>query len=124
MVDNFSAMLRSGRVSKAKAFIANMINFKPIVGIDDAGAGVLLSKCLSRRAQLEYLLKQLNEINTMKPIRGFHTLYVDNQEEAVTLDKKISDILNIKSYGILNVSTVISLHAGSGALAIAIDQEV
>ena len=124
MVDNFSAMLRSGRVSKAKAFVANMINFKPIVGIDDAGEGVLLSKCLSRRAQLEYLLKHLIEINTMKPIRGFHTLYVDNQEEAVALDKKISDILNIKSYGILNVSTVISLHAGSGALAIAIDQEV
>ncbi len=124
LVNDFSAMLKSGRVSKAKAWISNKINLKPVVGIDNNGKGVIVSKTLSRRKQFKSLLKILKEKNDKAAILGFKTLHVDNYENAKQLDKQISEIFKIKSYGILQASPVISLHAGKGTLAVAIDQGV
>lgn len=124
MVNNFSAMLKSGRVSKSKAWIAKAINLKPVVGINNAGKGCVVSKTFSHQGQFHALLSLLEKQHKRSKIKGFKTLYVGNYDQACRLDKKLSEILNIKSYGVLHASPVISLHAGQGALAVAIDQEV
>lgn len=124
MVNKFSAMLKSGRVSKSKAWIANTINLKPVVGIDEAGKGVIISKAFSYQGQFNALISLLENHRRRSNIKGFTTLYVGDYEQAFRLNKKLTEILNVKSYGILHASPVISLHAGQGALAVAIDQEV
>lgn len=124
MVNNFSAMLKSGRVSRSKAWIADIINLKPVVGIDRTGQGIVLSKTFSQQAQFNALISLLKKQDMRSKIKGFITLYVGDQEQASKLNKKIANILNVKSYGILHASPVISLHAGQGALAVAIDQEI
>lgn len=124
MVNNFSAMLKSGRVSKGKAWVANTINLKPVVGIDDAGKGVVSSKAFSQQGQFNALISLLETQRRRSNIKGFTTLYVGDYEQACELNKKLTELLKVKSYGILHASPVISLHAGQGALAVAIDQEV
>ncbi|MDF1683133.1 MAG: DegV family protein [Legionellaceae bacterium] len=123
LLNDCDAMTKSGRFGRAKAWVAQTMKFKPIVGINQDGAGVLLGNAMSLPKQLDKLFKMIREKHEQNPIRRFSILHSDNHANAVELESVLEQKLALKSSGILPVSAVIQLHAGQGALAVAIEQE-
>lgn len=123
LVDNLDAMAKGGRVTQKKARVANFLNLKPLVSVDSLGKGIVIKKSFSKASQVNKLIKVLKKKHREQPIKRFSILHVQNQKEATDLEQKVISILPAESLGVQEASAVISLHAGSGALAIAIDQE-
>lgn len=123
LVNDFKAMIRSGRIGRGKALFAKAINLKPIIGIDSSGTGEVIAKTLSRTRQQEILIKLIRKRYHSKGIKRFFILHSGNEDEAQALSAKLEQALNQPSLGLVKVSTSIQLHAGSGALAVAIEGE-
>jgi DegV family protein with EDD domain len=123
LLNDCDAMTKSGRFGRAKAWVAHTMKLKPIVGINQDGTGVLLGNAMSLPKQLEKLFKMIRQKHEQKPIRRFSILHADNHASAVELESALEQKLALKSSGILPVSAVIQLHAGQGAIAVAIEQE-
>jgi DegV family protein with EDD domain len=122
LVDNFKTMQRSGRVSKSKAWFADFIHLKPLVGLDDLGRGKVIAKTVSLRQQKQKLIKQLQRKHALKPISAFKVLHVDNLQGAKRLQSELADIFGLLPCDILHASAAVSLHAGIGTLAVSIEQ--
>lgn len=118
LVDNFKTMRKSGRITQSKAFIADMIHLKPLIGVDTQGRGVLLAKHFSRRGQEKSLLNLLQTRHLKIPIKAFKVLHVDCLEEAKTLQALMAEIYPHIPCELMHASASISLHAGKGTLAV------
>jgi len=123
LLNDCDAMTKSGRFGRAKAWVAHTMKLKPIVGINQDGTGVLLGNAMSLPKQLEKLFKMIRQKHEQNPIRRFSILHADNHASAVELESALEEKLALKSSGIMPVSAVIQLHAGQGAIAVAIEQE-
>jgi DegV family protein with EDD domain len=124
LVNDFKAMIRSGRISRGKALFAKAINLKPIVGIDSAGNGKVIAKTISCEKQQARLIELIQKRYEAKGIKRFFILHSGNVEEAKALSSQLESALKVASLGIAEVSTSIQLHAGKGALAVAIEGEL
>lgn len=124
LVGNFKTMLKSGRVSKYKACFADLINLKPLVGLDENGKGKVLAKSLSWRKQKIQLLKQLEAKHAIKPIKALKVLHVDNLAGAQQLQNELRQQFVTQPCEILAASAAVSLHAGFGTLAVSIEQDI
>ncbi|MDF1828292.1 MAG: DegV family protein [Legionellaceae bacterium] len=122
LLDDCDAMAKSGRFGRAKAWVAHTMKLKPIIGINPDGAGVLLGNAMSLPKQLEKLFKMIQKKHEQNPIRRFSILHANNPVHARELESELEQKLALKSSGIMPVSAVIQLHAGMGALAVAIEQ--
>lgn len=122
LVNNFEAMIKSGRVSRSKAWVAKAINLKPIVGINQKGDGFVIAKTMSLSKQMEKIFTILQEKNRQNPIKRFSILHANHYDKAKKLEAELEKKLGLKSSGIMPVSSVIHLHAGQGAIAVAIEQ--
>ena len=60
-VDTLEYLRRSGRVGKAKAFLAGLLDLKPILSVDESGALVPVDRVRGRDALLERVLGLLRE---------------------------------------------------------------
>lgn len=122
LVNNFATMVKSGRISAPKAWLAKLINLKPIVGIIN-GKGQVIKKTLSEKAQQQAILEIIIKKHLKAPIKQLRLLHVANEQGAISLAKKIERALGIKTNDILQASSAICLHAGPGTLAVAINQQ-
>ncbi len=57
-LNTFKFMVKGGRVSPLKGFIATALNMKPIVTLDETGKGKAMDKAFSRQG----LLKKISEL--------------------------------------------------------------
>jgi len=118
-VPSLKSMVRSGRVSETKGLIASLLKIKPLVSVDEHGSSKLLKPSFFSNSNLPKLLKQIKAIHLRNPIEEYVLLYTDDQSELAYLEKQMVQITGIKPSYITTVSTVIGIHAGSGAYSIA-----
>jgi len=118
-VPSLKSMVRSGRVSETKGLIASLLKIKPLVSVDEHGSSKLLKPSFLSNSNIPKLLKQIKAIHLRNPIEEYVLLYTDDQSELAYLEKQMVQITGIKPSYITTVSTVIGIHAGSGAYSIA-----
>ena len=118
-LDTLTYLQRSGRVGKARAFLGNLLDLKPVLSVDEVGAIMPVDKVRHRAALLPRVLELLNDRipQTRKRLRmGVgHVLGSELMDELVTaLQRRYSpdDILVRPTTG------VISAHTGPGAWAV------
>jgi DegV family protein with EDD domain len=122
IVNQFDSMLRSGRLNKFKARIAEFVKVKPIISIDTQGKGFICGKSFSMEAAFE---KIINIINT-KGKKGNLTLqeyaivHAGAQEKAIGFSTITTARFNKSPEYIDSVSLAIGLHAGQGCIALAV----
>lgn len=121
-LDNVKAMIKSGRVSKPKGFIASLLNLKPIASIDNQGNGIILRKFFSKKSSLRSLISLTVKSHNKRPFKKYCILHVNDEKKATLLADKINAAIGIKAHFIKSVSVVVGIHAGQGALAISFDQ--
>lgn len=119
-VPSLKSMIRSGRVTPFKGFLASVLKVKPIVTVDEHGAAKLLKPALFGNSNIPAMLKHLKKIQEVNPIQQYVILYTDQQSEVAYLEREMLRITGINPSYITTVSSVIGTHAGSGAFSIAI----
>jgi DegV family protein with EDD domain len=118
-VDRFDNLLRSGRVTRGKAWIAGMLDVKPILELDASGAIVPLDRVRGRENLISRVLSLLEQRLSPRPksIR-FGIVHAEAPEVAERLRLALLAAYQPRVCFVALATGVIGVHAGFGAWAV------
>ena len=112
-------MIKSGRLSKVKGLAGKIINLKPVVSLDDKGRGAIEENAFSLKSNTRKILNILEKSNTEKTVTRYAILHANNPLRAEDYRKKCLEVLKMEPEYIMNISTIVGMSAGVGAVAVA-----
>ncbi|MFP4135982.1 MAG: DAK2 domain-containing protein [Candidatus Acetothermia bacterium] len=115
-VKNLKYMVRGGRVSRLKGFLARILNFKPIISVED-GESALHGKPLLRRTNYKQILDMMEDADQKNGITNYAIGHVSAEEEAEKLSEMIENRLGFEPDYTMDISPLIGSHAGIGAVS-------
>lgn len=119
-VKNLKYMIKGGRVSKPKGFIANALGLNPVISIDEEGKSLLFGNTFSQTASLNKIYKHIKKLSESKSIWNYIILHAHNPIGAREAEEKMINIAGKKPISVVDISPVIGMHAGNGAIAISL----
>lgn len=119
-VNTFDYMVKGGRVSPMKGFIANLLNFKPIISLDEAGKGVIKGKSLTRKGVSKKIEDLVVSINKKEPIDRYCIVHSKADRLAQEWKDEITELIGFGPEYIMNISSVTALNAGPGSVALSL----
>jgi DegV family protein with EDD domain len=122
-VKDFKYMVRGGRVSPMKGRIAHLLNIKPIISMDEKGNSVLLDKAFSQKGNINKVMKHIRKIHSSTPVKSYLLLHARNPETADWIGENMQQLTGLQPIDSVDISPVVGLSAGRGAVAIAFDHE-
>ncbi len=81
-------MIKGGRVSKPKGFIANALGINPVISIDDDGKSLLFGNTFSQNASLNKIYKHVEKLSKSKSIWNYIILHAHNTDGAKEAEEK------------------------------------
>lgn len=118
-VKTLDYMVRGGRVRPIVGKIGNMFKVKPIVSLDNEGRSKLYGSTIFRQSNMNKLLNQVRKIHKKYGINQYVLLHADNENDARYMEKKLRKFIDIEPLYYSNVAPTIGIHAGRGAISIA-----
>jgi DegV family protein with EDD domain len=119
-VPSLKYMVRGGRVSPMKGLLANFFNLKPIVSIDAEGKSTLYGKSFSRSGSMQKIRQYVDEFQRSGDIWNYSIFHANNERHALEYRDQLTALLGKEPAYIMEISPIIGLHAGIGAVAVAI----
>lgn len=118
-VDRFENLLRSGRVTRGKAFIGGILDVKPILGLDDQGAVLPLDRVRGRKNVVPLVLSILDQRLTPRPraVR-FGIAHAEAPEEAERIRSALVAAYQPRDCFVSLATGVLGAHVGIGAWAL------
>ena len=116
-------MVKGGRVSPLKGILAKLMNLKPIVSVDSEGNSLLYGRAFSTRANIEKILRIVAEEHRSYPLRSFAVVYSGGPQAARRFAFRLAGIIGKDPLHIMEISPVVSLNAGPGAVCVATMRE-
>lgn len=116
-------MVKGGRVSPMKGLLARLLNIKPIITLDEQGRATAAGKSFSRKQNFKKILKMVREKHRAHPIHSFSVVHVRNLERAEAYAREIEKICGRPVSFIQDVSPVVGVHNGIGAVGICLSYE-
>ncbi|MFW6123623.1 MAG: DAK2 domain-containing protein [Acidobacteriota bacterium] len=113
-------MVRGGRVSPLKGFIAKLLNLKPIISLDDQGKATAYGKSFSRRSSMKKIAKKLKHLNETKGIWKYAVVHAQARKRANSYAQRLHQVTGLQPAYIVNISPVVGVHNGLGAVAVAV----
>jgi len=119
-VKDLKYMIKGGRVSKPSGFIANALGLNPVISMDEEGNSALFGKTFSQKSSLNKIFKHIEAISKEKKVWNYIVLHAHNPEEAKRIEEKMLGITSKRPISVVDISPVIGMHAGNGAVAISL----
>jgi hypothetical protein len=119
-VKDLKYMIKGGRVSKQKGFVANLLGIRPIVSMDQNGKSVLMGQALSQRANINKVMKHVETISKEKKIWNYIVLHAQNDAGAVLYTRRMVDLTGKQPVSVVDISPVIGMNAGIGSIAVSL----
>ncbi len=117
-VSSLETLRRGGRVSNITAFVADTLNIKPVLHVDDAGHLIAMRKTMGRKRSLIALVDRLVEtINRDEP-QMIMIGHGDCLEDANFVAQEVKKHIEVKDVLINCIGPVIGAHSGPGTLAL------
>jgi len=118
-VDIYDNLIRSGRVSRGKAWLAGMLDVKPILALDGAGRVVPVDRVRGREAVLSRVLTLLDRQLTPRPraVR-FGVVHADAPEVAERIRAALIAAYRPRDCFVSLATGVLGTHVGPGAWAL------
>ncbi|HKL86811.1 MAG TPA: DegV family protein [Treponemataceae bacterium] len=116
-VDTFKYMVRGGRVSVLKGAIASFVNLKPIVSLDSTGRGTAFGASFSSKSSLAKILSHAKK--DISRIQKWAVVHASCPEKAAAFALEVSRVLGSEPEYIMEISPLVGIHAGIGAVALA-----
>lgn len=118
-IEDINHLCRTGRVSKAEAFIGSTLHIKPILHINPEGKLIPVTKAISKkraiRGVIDLAKKHMLPPECQKLVGIGHA---DAYEDALALEKAVKEELGVSNTVIFDVGSVIGSHVGAGMLAV------
>ncbi len=113
---------KGGRMGRVEGTIGDLLNIKPIVGVDEAGDGqyFTIQKVRGRKKSINALFDVVNEMVKDKEAFDIIVLSGNAPEESSEMAEKFKAMPNCKSVIETAVSPVIGVHTGPGLLALSV----
>jgi DegV family protein with EDD domain len=111
-------MVKSGRVSPMKGLIANLLNLKPIVTLENGGSR-LLDKSFSRKGSMKKIINRI----TGTRVHDYCILHAHESEGASQMASVLENTTGKKAVFTMDISPAIGLHAGIGCVAVGLMAE-
>ena len=119
-VRNLKYMIKGGRVSRPKGLIASILGINPVISIDENGKSLLFGNTFSQQASLGKIYDHIRKISEGKTVWNYLMLHAHNPEGAREAGEKLFEITGKRAVSLVDISPVIGMHAGSGAVAVSI----
>lgn len=116
-------LIRGGRISKAKGFLANTLKLKPLVSVDDEGKASIFGKSISREGNMKKILKFVEEKTREKKVWNYAIVHSENRPRADLYAQKLSSQLGMDPLYIEDLSPVIGAHNGPGCVGLGLMME-
>jgi len=117
-VAELAYLRRGGRVSATSAIVADILNIKPVMDMNDQGKLIPRERAKGRKAAIRRLFEHLCERVDMKQNTYFRITHADCLDDALSLKQMLQEKFdNIPVY-ISMVGAVIGSHCGPGTLAL------
>lgn len=117
-VNTFKYMVKGGRVSSIMGVLGKVLNLKPIVSIDENGKGIAFGKTFSKQSNTKKILKIVRKADEEKKIISYNIVHAASILKAEELGLKLTEILGQAPEYITEISPVVGLNAGIGAIAV------
>lgn len=117
-VRTFDNLVKGGRVSPMKGWLANALNLKPIVAIDEEGKSTLYEKAFSQKGNVKKVLRIIAKRIQGKKVWKYTILHAHDPQAAEWMAGKVEEVIGKPPDYIVDISPVVGLNAGPGAVAI------
>jgi len=123
-VDIYDNLIRSGRVSKGKAWLGGLLDIKPILEVDEAGRLQPVDRVRGREQVVPRMLARLMEKLTPRPkeIR-FGIVHAEAPETAERVRNALQAAFQPREIVVGPATGVLGTHVGPGAWAVAYQVE-
>jgi DegV family protein with EDD domain len=118
-VESMESLIRSGRVSPMKGLIARILNIKPLIVIDGEGRAVENGRSFSRRGNMAKILRKIERLTLAENVWNYTIVHARNRARAEIYAERLAAIVGKPPAYILDVSPVVGVHVGIGAVGIA-----
>lgn len=122
-VKSISNMIKAGRLSKNSGKLAKLLGLKPIVSLDATGKGILDGIAFNFRGSMKKSLRKIAMIRKQKKILYYAVVHVNNRDDANQIAADLESLLHQKPVFIEDVSSITSVSAGDGAIAVSMITE-
>jgi hypothetical protein len=118
-VDTYDNLLRSGRVSRGKAWIAGMLDVKPVLSLDAAGRVIPVDRVRGKDNVVRRVLALLDQRLTPRPkVVRFGVAHADAPDTAERVRNALVAAYQPRDCFVTLATGVLATHVGPGAWAI------
>ncbi len=116
LFDTLKYLAAGGRIGKSKALMGSVLNIKPILAVKDW----VMAPATQARSRNKGIA-MLNDFgHSFTDIRDMALMYTTTPDEAATLADLLGDVFDRKKIKLARLGPALGVHAGPGALAIAV----
>lgn len=118
-VDRFDNLLRSGRVSRGRAWLGSLLDIKPILEVNQEGRVIPVDRVRGRDALLPRVLQHLERRLTPRPAAvRFGIVHADAEEIARRIEAELIARFTPVGCYVTPVTAALGVHTGPGAWGI------
>jgi DegV family protein with EDD domain len=119
-VPTLKYIIRSGRVSPFKSFVARMLDLKPVIAIDQEGKSYMFSKSFTTAASMKKVVKNISRMLNGKKIWEYAIMHANNPEAADWYSAEMEKLTGQKPAFVDHVSPVLAANIGEGVVGVAL----
>ena len=119
-VSDLKYLSRGGRLSKASAFIGNMLNIKPILSVTEDGRLEVIDKVRSSKKVFQYIVDKVRSDIPKEELEKAEMIisYADNEEIAIGMKQEIVNSVGMERDKVIlqDIGPCIGVHTGPDSL--------
>ncbi len=119
-VTTLKYIVRSGRVSPLKSFVAKMLDLKPIIAVDREGKASLFSKSFSEKASMKKVMKNIAKVTSGKKVWEYAITHANNIPAAQWYAREMETLTGKKPLFIDHASPALAANTGPGIACVSL----
>ncbi|BEG97896.1 DegV family protein [Bacteroides sedimenti] len=119
-VKDLKYMIRGGRVSKKKGFLATLLGINPVVSMDNEGKAILFGKTFGQAANINKVMNHICTLTRQQQVWNYIVLHAHNKMGADVYTDKMIALTGKQPVSVVDISPVIGMNAGVGSIAVSL----
>ena len=117
-VNTLEYLLKGGRLSRTSAIAGGLLNIKPIIHVNDAGALESIEKVRGRQKSLRRLIEMVGERGASLENQRVAVVHGDDAQTMVFMKEQLSKVYGCRIFMDNFVGCAIGAHTGPGVIGI------
>ena len=111
-------MVRGGRISPIKGWLAGSLNLKPIISLDNEGRGIHYGNACSEKSNMRKILGTFQDLMDSRGIWKYAVVHAHDMDKAERLAESLTRISGMEPAYLMDISPVIGINSGPGSVAV------